>query len=94
MVGRRGTSRAKTTDIDVVETAYRAAGAAPEAWLENVLPTVAPMLDRGGTVFAYEYDTSRPYDDWLSLPLAVDAAPGYADGVVATFASTPLIRAA
>src|SRR5687767_13641225 len=76
------------TAIDVVEVAYRSAGTASDRWLDDVLAIAAPMLDRGGQVFAYEYDTTRPYAEWMSRPRFVGTDIG--DAIMATFAATPM----
>jgi hypothetical protein len=78
-------SRGNATAIDVVETAYRSAGTAPDRWLDDVFSVLGPMLARGGAVFAYEYDTTRPPTEWLSRPVFLDGEPAGADAVIAGF---------
>jgi DNA-binding NarL/FixJ family response regulator len=84
--------RRAVTAIDIVEVAYRSAGAASDRWVEDVLEVAAPMLDRGGRVFAYEYDTTKPYAEWLSRPRVAGEGDhaSYADGIMTTFAATPV----
>jgi DNA-binding NarL/FixJ family response regulator len=82
--------RREVTAIDVVEVAYRSAGMTPDRWLDDVLAVFGPMLARGGEVFAYEYDTTRPSAEWLSRPVFLGGDPSYPDEVAASFAAAPL----
>jgi DNA-binding CsgD family transcriptional regulator len=84
-----GMSRSKATAIDVVETAYRSAGTAPDRWLDDVFSVLGPMLARGGEVFAYEYDTTRSPTEWLSRPIFLGAKPTAVDAVMASFVAAP-----
>lgn len=81
--------RRRGTSIEIVEVAYRAALASPQTWLADVLEAARPMLDLGGGVWAYEYDTNRRYEDWLSHPAVLGADPAAGRLVLSAFADTP-----
>src|SRR5512140_2374945 len=85
MLGRK-----RATAIDVVEAAYREAWTGGSTWLARMLPVAAPLFDLGLGVVAYDYDTSRPVDAWLSRPIVLGGHPSLADAVLATFAATPV----
>lgn len=75
--------------IDIVEVAYRAAVSSSSTWLSDVLAAARASLDLGHGVWAYEYDTNRPYAQWLSQPVALGGDPTIPRTVAAAFVDTP-----
>lgn len=78
--------RRRVRVVEVIEEAYRAARRTPNTWVSDVLSVAAPLLDRGSSVVAYEFDTNAPLAQWISPPVG-DAR--LAATVVAAFADTP-----
>ncbi len=81
--------RRRGTPIEIVEVAYRGALASSDRWLEDVLHAARPMLDLGGGVWAYEYDTNRRYAEWLSPPVVLGIDESMSRTVLSAFADTP-----
>ena len=81
-VAPKSGTRGRTDCLAILEAAYDL-GADKRAWLERLLQTLRPGLDRGQGVFAFEYDTDASGEGFVRItsPLFLNCDPKLLDGL-------------